>query len=97
MTLDAEFIITERKNVLLVPSEAVRGKDARIVILVEGETLTPVVVETGATDGRQIEITKGLQAGQIVYLGPARTPASGSARPQPVNPFVPVRPTVPRR
>jgi HlyD family secretion protein len=97
MTLDAEFIITERQNVLLVPVEAVRGRDARIVILVEGETLTPVVVETGATDGRQIEVTRGLQAGQVVYLGPARAPASNTTRPQPVNPFMPARPAAPRR
>lgn len=97
MTVDAEFIISERRDVLLVPVEAVRGQDARVVIVVEGETQTPVVVETGATDGRQIEIRKGLTVGQTVYLGPARQPAGGTARPQPVNPFAPVRPGVPRR
>jgi HlyD family secretion protein len=99
MTVDAEFIITERNNVLLVPIEAVRGKDARVVILVEGGTQTPVVVQTGATDGRQVEITKGLEDGDTVYLGPART-ATPSNRQQPVNPFspIPARPgTAPRR
>lgn len=89
MTIDAEFIITERNNVLLVPVEAVRGKDAKVVILVEGEVLTPVVVETGATDGRQIEITKGLEDGDIVYLGPARQATQNTNRQQPVNPFAP--------
>jgi HlyD family secretion protein len=98
MTVDAEFIITERNNVLLVPLEAVRGKDAKVVILVEGETLTPVVVETGATDGRQVEITKGLEDGDTVYLGPTRATTPNN-RQQPVNPFspVPARPGAPRR
>jgi HlyD family secretion protein len=99
MTVDAEFIITERNNVLLVPVEAVRGKDAKVVILVEGETLTPVVVQTGATDGRQVEITKGLEDGDTVYLGPARA-AIPNNRQQPVNPFspIPARPgAAPRR
>lgn len=89
MTVDAEFVVTGRQNVLLVPAEAVRGQDAKVVILVEGETLTPVVVEAGATDGRQVEIVRGLEAGATVYLGPARQPSGGSSRPQQTNPFLP--------
>ncbi len=91
MTVDAEFVVTGRENVLLVPAEAVRGQDAKVLILVEGETLTPVVVETGATDGRQVEIVRGVEAGQTVYLGPSKSGGSGSgnSRPQQVNPFVP--------
>ena len=90
MSADAEFIITERQDVLLVPAEAIRGKDAKVVILLEGEKLAPVVVETGATDGRQVEIVRGLEAGQTVYLGPSRAAASSNSRPQqPVSPFQP--------
>lgn len=89
MGVDAEFVVTGRENVLLVPAEAVRGQDAKVVILVEGETLTPVVVETGATDGRQVEIVKGVDAGQTVYLGPARQQGGSTGRPQQVNPFMP--------
>lgn len=89
MSVDAEFIITERKDVLLVPAEAVRGKDAKIVIVVDGERKTAVEVETGANDGRQVEIVKGLEAGQVVYLGPVRTPGSPTRPQQPVNPFQP--------
>jgi HlyD family secretion protein len=96
MTVDAEFVITERQNVLLVPAEAVRGKDVKVLILVEGETLTPVIVETGATDGRQVEIVKGADAGDVVYLGPARGPQNNSSRPQQqVNPFMPQLPARP--
>jgi HlyD family secretion protein len=97
MSVDAEFIIMERRNVLLVPSEAVHGKDAKVVILVEGETERPVVVETGATDGRQVEITKGLEDGDVVSLGRARQ-TTGNNRQQPASPFFfPARPGGGRR
>jgi HlyD family secretion protein len=91
MSVDAEFQITNRRNVLVVPAEAVRGQDAKVVILVEGETLTPVAVETGASDGRQVEIVRGLEAGQTVYLGPGRQPAgtTNNTRPSGTNPFMP--------
>jgi len=93
MSADGEFIITERRDVLLVPGEAVRGKDAKIVQLVQGETLVPVVVETGATDGRQVEIVKGLQEGQMIYLGQASGTSGQTPAQQPVNPFQPqIRP-----
>lgn len=93
MSADGEFIITERRDVLLVPGEAIRGKDAKIVQLVQGETLVPVVVETGATDGRQVEIVKGLQEGQMIYLGQANRTSGQTPAQQPVNPFQPqIRP-----
>ncbi|MDR7495723.1 MAG: efflux RND transporter periplasmic adaptor subunit [Armatimonadota bacterium] len=89
MTVDAEFVVLERRDVLLVPAEAVRGADpTRVVLVVEGETLTPVPVTVGATDGRQVEIRSGLREGQIVYLGAGR-PANSVAPRQPVNPFQP--------
>ena len=95
MSVDGEFIITERRNVLLVPVEAVRGKEEKAAFLVEGEKLVPVVVQTGATDGRQVEILRGLTEGQIVDLGPAAGAPGGATRPQqPVNPF---QPQFPRR
>lgn len=96
MSLDAEFIITERQGVLLVPAEAVRGQDAKVLILVENGKLTPVVVEVGASDGRQVEIVSGVEQGQTVYLGPARRQGSNVTRTQPASPFMPMRPPIRR-
>ncbi len=92
MSADGEFIIMELRDVLLVPSEAVRGKDAKVVNLVEGGRLLPVVVETGVSDGRQVEITKGLAEGQTVYLGQTSRTSSQTPAQQQVNPFLPSRP-----
>ncbi|MBM3470756.1 MAG: efflux RND transporter periplasmic adaptor subunit [Armatimonadetes bacterium] len=92
MTLDAEFVITERQGVLLVPAEAVRGQDAKVLIIIENGKLIPVVVETGASDGRQVEIVRGVEQGQTVYLGPSRRQGGNATRTQPASPFMPVRP-----
>ncbi|MDQ7848820.1 MAG: efflux RND transporter periplasmic adaptor subunit [Armatimonadota bacterium] len=93
MSVDAEFLISERKGVLLVPTEAVRGTDRRQVLVVDGEALVPVPVETGATNGRFVEIIRGLREGQVIYLGPAAAPGRSTA-PQPISPF---QPQFPRR
>lgn len=92
MSVDGEFITVERQNVLLVPSEALQGRQTKRVLVVEGAELTPVTVEVGATNGRQVEIVRGLEEGQVVYLGQARS-TSGGQRTQPVNPFQPQAPT----
>lgn len=91
MSADGQFIVAEQRDALLVPAEAVRGKDAKVVLLVEGQKLAPVAVETGITDGRQVEIVKGLQEGQTVYLGSSGTAGGTQQRTQqqPVNPFQP--------
>jgi HlyD family secretion protein len=92
MSVDGEFMILERRNVLLVPTDAVQGKTTKRVLVVEGAELVPVTVETGATSGGQIEIVRGVEEGQVVYLGQARS-TSGGQTTQPVNPFQPQAPT----
>jgi HlyD family secretion protein len=97
MSVDAEFILAKRTGVLIVPEEAVRGTESKAVFIVNGDKLIPRVVQTGLSDGRFIEITSGLQEGEVVYLGTART--TPSTAPAPTNPFQPQfpRPGQPRR
>ncbi|HEV8354140.1 MAG TPA: efflux RND transporter periplasmic adaptor subunit [bacterium] len=88
MTVDAEFILASRTGVLIVPQEAVRGTESKAVFLVRGSALDTRVVTTGLSDGRFVEIKSGLQEGEIVFLGPARTtPSTGPT--QQTNPFQP--------
>ena len=87
MTVDAEFILARRTNVLIVPLEAVKGTQDKAVFVLENGRPVPRVVQTGLSDGRFVEIRQGLQEGATVYLGPARsTPSSG---PSQTNPFQP--------
>ncbi|MEX0765911.1 MAG: efflux RND transporter periplasmic adaptor subunit, partial [bacterium] len=88
MTVDAEFVLVRRTNVLLVPQEAVRGGESKAVMIVDGEKLTPRIVQAGISDGRFVEILAGVREGEIVYLGAAGR--SGPAEQQrPSNPFQP--------
>jgi HlyD family secretion protein len=92
MTADGEFIVTERKNVLLVPADAIRGTKTKTVTVVQDRQLVEVGVETGATDGTWVEIVRGLEPGQTIYLGQATSAGSGTNSQQTVNPFMPQPP-----
>jgi HlyD family secretion protein len=96
MTVDAEFILARRTGVLLVPQEAVRGEQSKAVFTVEGGELKPRVVETGLSDGRFVEIVRGLREGETVYLGTAR-PTERQQAPGGTTPFQPRLPGSPRR
>ncbi len=87
MTLNVDFLIARARNVLMVPNEAVRGKEDHVVFLVgPQDKLTPHPVVTGISNGRLTEIKQGVEVGQRVYLGPA---ASKGGTPPPGNPFQP--------
>ncbi|NKI70037.1 efflux RND transporter periplasmic adaptor subunit [Collimonas pratensis] len=64
------FSSTVRKNVLLVPSEAVIRTGTRsVVMLAQGEgKFASAAVETGSESNGQTEIRSGLEVGQIVVV-----------------------------
>ncbi len=83
MTVNAEFVRARAANVLVVPQEAVKvGNSASVTVVGPGGTLQTRAVQTGVSDGRQIEITDGLTEGEVVFLGyahPQTTPPGGRA------------------
>ncbi len=64
--------IRERKDVVVIPERLVTfEQDKRFVEKKEGENITRVEIETGLSDGLQIEVLKGLQVGdQLVERPP---------------------------
>ena len=70
MSASADVIVSERKNVLLVPDRAV-GKndkgDATVVVMVDGKTEQKIVT-IGISDGIQTEIVAGLSEGDTVVV-----------------------------
>jgi Cu(I)/Ag(I) efflux system membrane fusion protein len=65
-----DFTPTQRKDAVLVPSEAViRTGKRTLVILAQGDgRFAPVDVETGIESRGQTEIRKGIQAGDTVVI-----------------------------
>lgn len=67
MTANVTFLVNSKDNALLIPSEALHVKEGRSLVLVrsDGNDIEKEV-ETGETNGKQIEIISGLSAGEIV-------------------------------
>jgi HlyD family secretion protein len=66
MTASIEFIISEAKNVLTVPVDAVRNISGQPSV--QKADGTYAVVTTGFTDGKKVEVLSGLAAGdRVIY------------------------------
>jgi macrolide-specific efflux system membrane fusion protein len=91
MTANVTFFVASKKDVLLVPAGAVRMQDGSPVVTLKGQKAsTPgadTKIETGASDGKRIEVLSGLAEGDVV-LEPQYVP--GSKQAGGTNPFSPM-------
>jgi HlyD family secretion protein len=76
MNVSVQIIVAKRKNVVQVPLEAVSGEDedASVTVLNEAGEPTPRKVTLGLANNKNVEIVKGLRAGERVVIeeaGPA--------------------------
>jgi macrolide-specific efflux system membrane fusion protein len=98
MTANVTFEIAKKVDVVTIPTEAIKIRDGKPVVLVpgssEGERARMVEVETGMTDGKRTEIVSGLDEGATVLLIQAKTQAASA---QGTNPFMPSRPNTRRK
>ena len=79
MYASARIIEANKEDAVVVPKEAVTTKDGkRIVQKVQGDTVTTVEVAEGLTDGARVQITRGLNAGDIVLADARRPIAQGT-------------------
>jgi len=77
MTAKAEVIITEVRDVVLVPKGAVTTKDGKstVRVFVNGDVQSRDVV-VGETDGKQVEIRDGVKVGERVVTATAAAKAN---------------------
>ena len=96
MTANVVFTISEKDNILLIPSEAVQNQRGQTTVLkaaaTPGEKPQPVTIQTGLTDGKQTEVVSGLAEGDNILIktfsaGQVAAPSAGS------NPFAPPKTT----
>lgn len=88
MTATLTFILTDQEVPVAVPAAAVQYEEGRPFVEVPGPNGKPhrQPVETGASDGEQIEITAGLSAGETVLV-PGISFNSGLEKTNPFMPF----------
>jgi len=74
MTANVHFIMSRKDDALLLPASAVRKRRDKSVVTIRDEGGEPVetVVETGASDGKDIEIVSGLKEGDTVLVAQAK-------------------------
>ena len=72
ITASADLVVQELKNVLLIPSSAIRFSGGqRIVYLMRNEQPTPVPVQLGATSEAKSEVQAGdLSEGDLILVDP---------------------------
>lgn len=87
MTANVTFLVTSKPDVLLINADALKTKDGRSTVLVkENDEEVEKEVTTGATNGKQIEITSGLKEGEII-LSPQLKLEKGKGGSSPFNPM----------
>jgi macrolide-specific efflux system membrane fusion protein len=96
MTANVTLIVAEKKDVLVVPAEAVTRENGSSSVLVPGPSKKargkPVEIETGLTDGKRYEVVSGLQEGDSVLIASLSMKGAASSGEQQVNPLMPSRP-----
>lgn len=78
MTANLAITVDQRDNVLIVPLRAVHAQGNRkmVTVLSQGKTTT-VAVTTGLANDQAVEISKGLQEGDVVVLNQTQTQSQG--------------------
>jgi len=76
------FIKKEKSNVLIIPNKAVFIEDNKqyVNVATDGGKYEKRQVTCGLSDGSKTEVVKGLEAGEIVYIGKITTDSSGKVR-----------------
>jgi multidrug efflux pump subunit AcrA (membrane-fusion protein) len=77
MNASVTIILDSAQNVLVVPESAVQteGRNSVVEVQKDDGTTEKVTVQTGLSDGSNVEITEGLEEGQTVII-PARAASS---------------------
>lgn len=80
MNASVTIVLESVQNVLVVPESAVQteGRNSVVEVLKDDGSKERVIVQTGLSDGSNIEITEGLEEGQTVII-PARAAISAQA------------------
>ncbi len=79
MSADAEIIVAELDEVVLVPQGALRraGRDSAVTVARAGGDTEQRIVRLGATDGVMVEVVDGLSAGERIVVPQSAMPTAG--------------------
>ena len=71
ISFEAVFLIEERKNVVVVPIEAIlESEESSFILIKEGQPISRRRIFTGLSNTASVEITSGLKVGDIICRHP---------------------------
>ncbi len=91
MTANVTFDVNSKQNILLVSTDAIKIKDGRSIVLVQGENVNDPIerqIEVGASDGKRTEVVAGLSEGEVIFVPEFRPNKKGKGGP--TSPFSPM-------
>ncbi|MFH0777830.1 MAG: HlyD family efflux transporter periplasmic adaptor subunit [Candidatus Eisenbacteria bacterium] len=87
MTANVEFVVEKKEGILLIPRSALVEQDGGSFVRILAEGPTRRRIEVGITDGKLVEVSRGLSEGEAIILGQTE---SGSARRTERRPSMPM-------
>ena len=95
MTANVTFFVGGKKDILTIPSDAIKTQDGRsTVLMLDGRNQIERDIEVGITDGKRTEVASGLQEGDIVLSVQIKHDRNKNAS---SSPFAPGRGGKPRK
>lgn len=92
MTANVTFAVQSKKDVLTIPSEALKVVDGQSQVLVRGEEgPRSKTIETGISDGKKIEVLDGLNENETILIQDYSIGKSSESNNNPFNPKFPKR------
>lgn len=89
MTANVTFNVESKKDIIVVPTEAIKSSNGKSIVLMPGADKKNIEreIETGITDGKKTEIVSGLEVGDKILIQQfkAKEQNAGGA-----NPFSPM-------
>ncbi len=80
MSAKVEIVVEELNDVMYVPVQAVANREGKkLCYLLAGKDIQPQEVQTGAFNENYIQVTEGLEPGQMISLTPPEITAPGAA------------------
>jgi membrane fusion protein, macrolide-specific efflux system len=97
MTANVSFIVANKENVLLIPTEAIRTEDGKSTVRVPAQNPKKRSerrdITVGLSDGKRTEVMEGLSEGDTVLISNVNFGSKQNKK----NPFMPQRTGAPRR
>jgi macrolide-specific efflux system membrane fusion protein len=78
MTANVEFVVEKKDSILVIPKSAVKEIRGMSSVMLLADNPMPREIKTGITDGKSIEVTKGLMEGDNIVI----TDGTGNAEKQ---------------